>query len=80
MWPELNVMILGLLGAIRAVFWGMVMLSMVLVTWAILAVQLIQPLNKEVAETGIYDDCDRCASFRDGSTSSADTVPTNYRR
>jgi hypothetical protein len=60
MFPELNIMVLGMRGAIRTIFWGMILLFVVTVSFAILAVQLIHPVNLEVAEAGHYDGCDRC--------------------
>merc|ERR1719247_1251685 len=60
MFPELNIMVLGMRGAIRTIFWGMILLFVVTVSFAILAVQLIHPVNLEVAEAGYYDGCDRC--------------------
>jgi hypothetical protein len=46
--------------AIRAIFWGMVMMIMVLLVWGILAVHLIHPINQRVADKGFYDGCERC--------------------
>ena len=60
MFPQLNIMVLGMRGAIRTIFWGMILLFVVTVSFAILVVQLIHPVNLEVAEAGYYDGCDRC--------------------
>lgn len=60
LFPELHVMVMGLAGAFRAIFWGMILLLVVLMTWGILAVQIIHPLNQKVFEAGDYGDCDRC--------------------
>jgi len=58
--PELRIMMAGLLGSMRAIFWGSVLLAFVLFVWAIIAVQFINPLNRELAEKGVLDDCERC--------------------
>eukprot|EP00928_Gymnodinium_smaydae_P098552 TRINITY_DN9188_c0_g3_i1.p1 TRINITY_DN9188_c0_g3~~TRINITY_DN9188_c0_g3_i1.p1 ORF type:complete len:584 (-),score=114.11 TRINITY_DN9188_c0_g3_i1:262-2013(-) len=61
MLKELNLLIRGFLGAVRVIFWGLVMISLILVVFSILAVQVIHPINKEIAETtDIYQGCDRC--------------------
>merc|ERR1719327_1879266 len=38
----------------------MVMMTMVLLVWGILAVHLIHPINQRVADKGFYDGCERC--------------------
>lgn len=60
LFPELNVMVLGLVGACRAIFWGMLLLMVCLMAWGILAVQLLHPLNKEVTADGKHAGCERC--------------------
>jgi len=57
--PELRLMMAGLVGSIRAIFWGMILLAFFLLVWAIIAVQFIHPLNKDLPE-GAYTDCERC--------------------
>lgn len=59
--PELRLMMSGLVGAMRAIFWGMVLLLFALLVWAVIGVQFIHPLNLQIAKTGLYDDCERCA-------------------
>ena len=49
LFPELNLLVLGLKGAMRAIFWGLIFLFTVVLIWGILAVQLIHPLNEEIA-------------------------------
>lgn len=58
--PELAVMMRGLMGALGALFWGMSLIFIVLTIWGILAVQIIHPLNQDVAKRGLYEGCDRC--------------------
>lgn len=55
--PELRMLLVGLVGSLRAIFWGMVLLSLFMLVWSIVAVLLIHPLNKEID----YGDCDRCS-------------------
>lgn len=58
--PELRIMMAGLIGSFRAIFWGTVLLAFVLLVWSIIAVQFIHPLNKELAESGGLEGCERC--------------------
>lgn len=62
MFPELRLMIAGLAGACKSIAWGAGLLFLVIIMWSILAVQLIQPLNLKVADTGVYTQtgCERC--------------------
>lgn len=57
---ELRLLLAGLLGSVKAIFWGTVLLVLSLTIWAVIAVQFLHPLNKEIAETGIYGSCERC--------------------
>eukprot|EP00404_Azadinium_spinosum_P061598 CAMPEP_0180713632 /NCGR_PEP_ID=MMETSP1038_2-20121128/12004_1 /TAXON_ID=632150 /ORGANISM="Azadinium spinosum, Strain 3D9" /LENGTH=422 /DNA_ID=CAMNT_0022745967 /DNA_START=26 /DNA_END=1290 /DNA_ORIENTATION=- len=50
-----------MIGAFRAMFWGTVLLGIILTLWSIVAVEFIHSVNLEVAATGAYDDCERCA-------------------
>jgi len=62
MFPELHLMVHGLAAALKAIFWGILLVLVVLIVWSIIAVQVIHPLNKEIVEeTFDYKDCDRCA-------------------
>lgn len=54
LFPELNVMVRGLAGAFRAMFWGMILLLLSLTTWGILAVQIIHPLTQDIS-------CEECS-------------------
>jgi len=54
--PELHIMITGLTGALKAIFWGMILIVVLIVASAILAVQVLHPLNQKVA----HEDCERC--------------------
>lgn len=58
--PELNMQVQCLIGSLKSLLWGGVIVCFTLVVWSILAVQLIHPLNKRVAEQGLYAGCDRC--------------------
>jgi voltage-gated sodium channel len=62
MFPELGLMMTALWGSLKALLWGVLVMMMVLVLYAILAVQLIHPINEEVTATGFYDrmGCERC--------------------
>lgn len=60
--PELRLMLAGLIGAMNAIFWGSIFLVSVLLIWSVIAVQFIHPLNLEVSKlTEEYDSCPRCS-------------------
>jgi len=54
--PELHLMMKGMSGATKSILWGTILTLTFVVTWAILAVALIHPLNKEIPYVG----CERC--------------------
>jgi voltage-gated sodium channel len=58
--PELREMMAGLVGSLRAIWWGSVLLVFALLIWGILAVQFLHPANKRIADRGFYEGCDRC--------------------
>lgn len=64
--PELRLMMAGMIGAMSAIMWGAMLLAIGLLVWSIIAVQFIHPLNQELAEQGVYGDCERCGkAFQD---------------
>lgn len=58
--PELRLMLKGLKGAMRAVFWGLALLALALCIWGILLVQLVHGTNLRVEKADLYVGCDRC--------------------
>eukprot|EP00929_Paragymnodinium_shiwhaense_P024097 TRINITY_DN14936_c0_g1_i2.p1 TRINITY_DN14936_c0_g1~~TRINITY_DN14936_c0_g1_i2.p1 ORF type:complete len:663 (-),score=148.51 TRINITY_DN14936_c0_g1_i2:170-2158(-) len=60
--PELNQLLRGFMGAIRAIFWGVSMVFLMLTAWGILAVHIVHPVNLQVVENNpaAYDGCERC--------------------
>merc|ERR1719409_1983250 len=48
---ELHSLLRSVACALKAIFWGMVMMGLTLTVWGILAVQLIHPVNTRVWET-----------------------------
>jgi Ca2+-binding EF-hand superfamily protein len=59
--PELRLMMGGLVGSVKAIFWGTVLLSFSILIASILAVQFIDPLNDELTARGEYTGvCERC--------------------
>lgn len=54
--PELRLLLAGLLGSLSAIFWGTVLLAVCLLVWAMVAVLFIHPINEEID----YGDCARC--------------------
>ncbi|CAJ1405572.1 unnamed protein product [Effrenium voratum] len=57
---ELYIMLYGFFSALKAIAWAAVLLLLMLLIWGIVAVEMIHPLNQEIALTGIYHDCERC--------------------
>merc|ERR1711976_110571 len=58
---ELTVLVNGMWRAAKTIFWSAIMTAVVLMIWSIMTVELINPLNERIAESGVYGDCDRCA-------------------
>jgi len=60
--PELRSLLRACACALRAIFWGMLLLIMALTVWGILAVQLIHPINRSISENKpwLYEGCERC--------------------
>jgi len=55
-------MMAGLVGSMKAIFWGMVLLMFCLLVWGVIAVQFVHQVNKRVTEGGFYErqNCERC--------------------
>lgn len=60
MFRELDIMLVGFLSAMRAMFWASVMLSVMLTFWSIVAVELLHPIVSLLAQRGEFEGCDRC--------------------
>lgn len=58
--PELRLMVSGLLGAVKVIFWGTFLLVLAMVIFSVIAVQFIHPLNVQLEDRGVYADCERC--------------------
>mmetsp|Transcript_133670 Transcript_133670/g.243758 ORF Transcript_133670/g.243758 Transcript_133670/m.243758 type:complete len:597 (+) Transcript_133670:78-1868(+) len=60
--PELRLMMAGIIGSMRSIFWGMILLIFCLLIWAVIGVQFIHPLNLKITEKEVYlrEDCKRC--------------------
>lgn len=59
--PELSLLLNGLRDVAKTLFWGILMILLMLTMWSILAVEFIHPVNVEVMEaTTDYDGCNRC--------------------
>eukprot|EP00401_Gymnodinium_catenatum_P073795 CAMPEP_0117507494 /NCGR_PEP_ID=MMETSP0784-20121206/26450_1 /TAXON_ID=39447 /ORGANISM="" /LENGTH=598 /DNA_ID=CAMNT_0005302995 /DNA_START=69 /DNA_END=1860 /DNA_ORIENTATION=- len=59
--PELNFLLRGMASAAISIFWGLVMVSLILLTWALVAVQLFHPINLRLQERGVFEGtCERC--------------------
>lgn len=60
--PELSMLARSLIGALKPIFWGSIIVVFLLAAWGVLAVQFIHPLNEEVTNQGFYAEqgCERC--------------------
>lgn len=58
--PELSMQVQSLIGAVKPLFFGVALVLVTLTIFSILAVQIIHPLNKQLAADGVYDGCERC--------------------
>lgn len=59
---ELYVMFHLMMSALRAISWGAALMAVMMTIWSIIAVEVLHPLNKSIAETtDAYADCERCA-------------------
>merc|ERR1712129_363329 len=59
MFQELYLMIASLASTMRTIFWACVMLCIVLSILSLVAVEVLNPLQKEIAAEG-DDSCERC--------------------
>lgn len=56
LFPQLALLVKGIAATVSVIFWGLILLLAMLIIFSIIAVQLIHPINKDLA----YGDCDRC--------------------
>jgi len=56
LFPELYIMVRGLSGTIRTVFWGLLLLGSFIILFSLVAVQMIHPINRDIE----YEGCTRC--------------------
>eukprot|EP00928_Gymnodinium_smaydae_P025479 TRINITY_DN20271_c0_g6_i1.p1 TRINITY_DN20271_c0_g6~~TRINITY_DN20271_c0_g6_i1.p1 ORF type:complete len:638 (-),score=121.44 TRINITY_DN20271_c0_g6_i1:146-2059(-) len=62
---ELAFLLQGIGCVMKAVVWASFVLFFFLTFWSIVAVEILHPLNVEIAEAGAYASCDRCGrAFR----------------
>merc|ERR1719201_2326795 len=65
LFPELYWMTRGMFCAVKTLFWGVLLMTGVLMIWSIMAVEVLRPLMDDVARTGVWDDCHGCAQSFD---------------
>lgn len=60
--PKLALIVKGIIASAEVLLWGTGVLLTVLMIFSVFAVQIIHPINKRVATTGLYEDlmCERC--------------------
>jgi len=60
--PELYLLLASMASTMRTIFWAMLMLAMVLVVCSFMAVQILHPVMKKLAEEEhpAFDECPRC--------------------
>lgn len=57
---ELYIILHSMIGALKAIFWACILLSLALTIISIVFVEVIHPLNLQLTIEGVYDDCERC--------------------
>jgi len=59
---EMYIMLNGFVGAMKAIMCGIPVIVGIVLLWAMISVELLNPVNLKIAETGYYDDvdCPRC--------------------
>lgn len=57
---ELYLMLMGLVSALRAIFFAIILIGLLLTMWSILAVDFVHPRNMELENEGWYTNCERC--------------------
>jgi len=50
LYPELYIMIRGFFGAMKAMFWGLVLIIVLLMFWSLIALEVINPINQEMLD------------------------------
>jgi len=63
--PELFALVKGLAFAFRAIFWGTILIMLILMIWSVMAVQFVQPLMEDLAANNAWPDCHRCPAAFD---------------
>lgn len=58
---ELLVMCHLMVAAMRTIFWASILMTVMLVLWSIVAVEILHPMVQDITEnTDLFDGCDRC--------------------
>jgi len=57
---ELQMIISGFIGAMKALGCAALLIAVVLLIWSIIAVEILRPLNDKIVADGNYDRCDFC--------------------
>eukprot|EP00929_Paragymnodinium_shiwhaense_P073996 TRINITY_DN37832_c0_g1_i2.p1 TRINITY_DN37832_c0_g1~~TRINITY_DN37832_c0_g1_i2.p1 ORF type:complete len:512 (-),score=98.27 TRINITY_DN37832_c0_g1_i2:390-1925(-) len=57
---ELKKLTLMIATCARTMFWSFVMSFLVMTVWSVMAVELVYPVSKKLAEEGMWGDCERC--------------------
>jgi voltage-gated sodium channel len=57
---ELYTMLHSVASVLRTIWWAILLLVFMLTLYSVLAVEILHPINQELAASGIYEDCERC--------------------
>eukprot|EP00929_Paragymnodinium_shiwhaense_P088714 TRINITY_DN49022_c0_g1_i1.p1 TRINITY_DN49022_c0_g1~~TRINITY_DN49022_c0_g1_i1.p1 ORF type:complete len:667 (-),score=86.34 TRINITY_DN49022_c0_g1_i1:258-2258(-) len=57
---ELFLMMMGILASVRALVFGALLLFITLTCFSVLAVYFVRPVNRRLAEQGVFGDCSYC--------------------
>jgi len=57
---ELNAIVLSMWSSMKTIFWSIMVLAIFLTIAALVAVEIVNPLNQKLAAQGAYANCERC--------------------
>jgi Ca2+-binding EF-hand superfamily protein len=58
---ELYIIMHSFIGALKTIMWATLVIGVIVAIWAIAFVEILHPLNRDLANSGIYEGCERCA-------------------
>lgn len=62
---ELHLLVHGFISGMRTICYGVILILLFLLIWSIIAVEVLRPVNNELASEGVYGDCSYCVGAFD---------------